>query len=62
MVFAAFVGSFLLYLSGLVLPYSLFAHVARTPISFPEIAKRQPLPAAAFLAVSYTHLTLPTKA
>jgi hypothetical protein len=50
MVFAAFVGSFLLYLSGLVLPYSLFAHVARTPISFPEIAKRQPLPAAAFLA------------
>jgi hypothetical protein len=29
---------------------SLFAHVARTPISFPEIAKRQPLPAATFLA------------
>jgi len=49
MVFAAFVGSFLLYLSGLVLPYSLFAHVARTPISFPEIAERHPLPAAAFL-------------
>ena len=49
-VFAAFVGSFLLYLSGLVLPYSLFAHVARTPISFPEIARRHPLPAAAFLA------------
>jgi len=48
-VFAAFVGSFLLYLSGLVLPYSLFAHVAHTPISFPEIAQRRPLPAAAFL-------------
>ena len=48
-VFAAFVGSFLLYLSGLVLPYSLFAHVAHTPISFPEIAGRRPLPAAAFL-------------
>lgn len=49
-VFAAFVGSSLLYLSGLVLPYSLFAHVARAPISFPEIARRQPLPAVAFLA------------
>jgi len=49
-VFSAFVGSFLLYLSGLVLPYSLFAHVAHTPISFPEIARRQPLPAATFLA------------
>ncbi|MBO9371570.1 MAG: hypothetical protein J7575_10895 [Chloroflexi bacterium] len=48
-VFSAFAGSFLLYISGLVLPYSLFAHVAHTPISFPEIAQRRPLPAAAFL-------------
>ncbi|MGQ9710599.1 MAG: hypothetical protein ACUVXE_09050 [Anaerolineae bacterium] len=49
-VFGAFAGSFLLYLFGMVLPYSLFAHVARTPISFPEIARRRPLPAVAFLA------------
>ncbi|MFN3763643.1 MAG: hypothetical protein ACK4WK_10660, partial [Anaerolineae bacterium] len=48
-IFAAFAASFLLYLFGLVLPYSLFAHVARTPISFPEIARREPLPALAFL-------------
>jgi hypothetical protein len=48
-IFFAFVASFLLYLFGLVLPYSLFAHVARTPISFPEIARREPLPAVAFL-------------
>ncbi len=47
--FIAFAGSFLLYLVGLVQPYSLFAHVAATPISFPEIARRQPLPAVAFL-------------
>ncbi len=49
-IFAAFAASFLLYLFGLVLPYSLFAHVARAPISFPEIARREPLPALAFLA------------
>ncbi|MBC7226701.1 MAG: hypothetical protein H5T61_05655 [Thermoflexales bacterium] len=49
-IFFAFAASFLLYLSGLVLPYSLFAHVAHAPISFPEIARREPLPAVAFLA------------
>ncbi len=49
-IFAAFAASFLLYLFGLVLPYSLFAHVAHTPISFPEIAQRRPLPAITFLA------------
>lgn len=49
-VFGAFVGSFLLDLFGLALPYSLFAHVAHAPISFPEIARRRPLPAVAFLA------------
>jgi hypothetical protein len=48
-IFLAFAASFLPYLSGLVLPYSLFAHVAHTPISFPEIAQRRPLPAVAFL-------------
>ncbi|MCS7178820.1 MAG: hypothetical protein RML46_07765 [Anaerolineae bacterium] len=46
----AFGASFLLYLFGLVLPYSLFAHVAQTPVSFPEIARREPLPAVLFLA------------
>ena len=50
LVFGAFAGSFLLYLFGLVLPYSLSAHVAHAPISFPEIARRHPLPAVAFLA------------
>lgn len=45
----AFGFSFLLYLIGLVLPYPLFAYVAATPISFPEIAQRRPLPAIAFL-------------
>ncbi len=49
-IFAAFAASFLLYLFGLVLSYSLFAHVAHTPISFPEIAQRRPLPALTFLA------------
>lgn len=48
-VFATFGCSLLLYLVGLVLPYPLFPYVAATPISFPEIARRQPLPAAAFL-------------
>lgn len=48
-VFGAFAGSFLLYLSGLVLPYSLFTCVAHTPTSFPEIAQRRPLAAVAFL-------------
>jgi len=48
-IFVAFICSSLLYLFGLVWPYRLFAYVAATPISFPEIAQRQPLPAIAFL-------------
>ncbi len=48
--FAAFSASLLLYFFGLVLPYPLSIHVAHTPISFPEIARRRPLPAVLFLA------------
>ncbi|MGD1995181.1 MAG: hypothetical protein PVH62_00255 [Anaerolineae bacterium] len=48
-VFLAFCLSFVLYVSVLVLPYNMFAHVAQAPISLPEIAQRKPLPAAIFL-------------
>jgi alpha-1,6-mannosyltransferase len=47
--------SVLLYAVAVVLPYNLFAHVGSAPVSFPEIARREPFPAAAFLL---TFLTL----
>lgn len=47
--------SLALYLVALVLPYNLFAHTAHAPISLPEIAHRETLPAASFLL---TFLTL----
>lgn len=41
--------SLALYIGLIVLPYDIFTHVDRTPISMPEIADRKPLPAALFL-------------
>lgn len=41
--------SFVFYATALVIPYSLFSHVASAPISLPEMAERQPGPAISFL-------------
>lgn len=45
----SFCLSFALYLVALVAPYNIFSYVAKAPISMPEIAEREPLPAVAFL-------------
>jgi len=45
-----FALSLALYIGSIILPYDIFTHVSRTPISMPEIADRKPLPAVLFLA------------
>lgn len=46
---ATFLASWALYYFGLVRPYPLFRYAPLSPISLPEIARRQPVPAALFL-------------
>ncbi len=50
-IFLAFFISFTIYLLAFTLPFNLFTYAGRSPVSFPEIAKHEWIPALAFLLV-----------
>jgi len=54
----AFFVSFTLYLLAFAIPYNLFAYVNDSPLSFPEIAKHEWVPAVIFLLISVILFTL----
>jgi hypothetical protein len=54
----AFFISFSLYLIAFALPYNLFTYVDNSPLSFPEIAQRERVPAVIFLLAFATLFVL----